>query len=257
MELVELPTLGRTFSTTRRVRLGDVSPSGRLRLDAVARYLQDIANDDARDAQLPAFMSWVVRRTDLRVSAPCVFLDEATVTTWCSGAGSHWAERRYRITSPAGGLVDAATIWVAIDDATGRPVRLVEEFLGIYGEAMNARRVSARLALPAPPSDASAQSWAARFSDFDALGHVNNAIAWAIVEEVLSTRRELRAGPFEVRTEYGDGILPGANMRLVTSDVTRNNERGVDAWLTVDGKVRLAMAVRIASEASPSEVAVN
>ncbi len=239
MELVPLPAFGRTFSTTRRVRLGDVSPSGRLRLDAVARYLQDIANDDARDANLPAFMSWVVRRTDIEVTSPCVFLDEAAVTTWCSGAGSHWAERRYQITSPAGGLIDAATIWVAIDGETGRPVRLVEEFVGIFGEAMNDRKVSARLALPAPAPDAHSTPWTTRFSDFDALGHANNAIAWAVVEEVLSARRHLRSGRFQARIEYGEGILPGSETRLVTSDV----DNGVNVWVTVDGAVRLAATV--------------
>ncbi|MFM2113860.1 MAG: hypothetical protein RL643_818, partial [Actinomycetota bacterium] len=31
------------------MRLGDVTPKGRLRLDATARYLQDIATDDALD----------------------------------------------------------------------------------------------------------------------------------------------------------------------------------------------------------------
>ena len=45
-----LPSAGRTFTGERIVRLGDVSPAGRLRLDAVARYLQDIATDDAVDA---------------------------------------------------------------------------------------------------------------------------------------------------------------------------------------------------------------
>ena len=46
---VSEPERGRVFAVGRRVRLGDVSPKGRLRLDATARYLQDIANDDAVD----------------------------------------------------------------------------------------------------------------------------------------------------------------------------------------------------------------
>ena len=44
-----LPESGRRFSVVRKVRLGDVTPKGRLRLDAVARYLQDIATDDSLD----------------------------------------------------------------------------------------------------------------------------------------------------------------------------------------------------------------
>ncbi len=48
--MIPRPTIGRTFTGTARVRLGDVTPKGRMRLDAVARYLQDVANDDAVDA---------------------------------------------------------------------------------------------------------------------------------------------------------------------------------------------------------------
>ena len=43
---------GRRFTTTRSVRLGDVDPAGLLRLDATARYLQDVATDDADDCVL-------------------------------------------------------------------------------------------------------------------------------------------------------------------------------------------------------------
>ena len=32
-----------------------------------------------------------------------------------------------------------------------------------------------------------------RFSDFDVVGHVNNAVYWTVVEQVLARRRDLRA----------------------------------------------------------------
>ena len=49
-ELPERPATGRVVVRTRPVRLGDVDERGRLRLDATARYLQDIATDDVNDA---------------------------------------------------------------------------------------------------------------------------------------------------------------------------------------------------------------
>ena len=61
---------GRTFRTERTVRLGDVDSGGWLRLDAIARHLQDVASDDALDADLPNPMGWVVRRTMIRVVRP-------------------------------------------------------------------------------------------------------------------------------------------------------------------------------------------
>ena len=97
-EMVPLPAAGRVFAATRRVRLGDASPAGRLRLDACARYLQDVANDDSRDAGLPNPTAWVARRTVLRVQQFPEYLDMLTLRTWCSGLGSRWAERRYSVT---------------------------------------------------------------------------------------------------------------------------------------------------------------
>jgi len=49
-ELVARPRGGRVFEGVRKVRLADVSPAGRLRLDATARFLQDLSADDTADA---------------------------------------------------------------------------------------------------------------------------------------------------------------------------------------------------------------
>src|SRR6266581_3445588 len=45
------PARGRVFTTAARVvRSTDVTPAGRLRFDALARYLQEAAEDDLADA---------------------------------------------------------------------------------------------------------------------------------------------------------------------------------------------------------------
>ena len=51
-EYVDLPARGRVFRADRRVHLGDVDASGAVRLEALARFLQDVATDDADDADL-------------------------------------------------------------------------------------------------------------------------------------------------------------------------------------------------------------
>ena len=53
------PGAGRRFVATRRVRLGDVLPSGDARLDAIARYLQDVAADDGHDAGIDSHLVWL------------------------------------------------------------------------------------------------------------------------------------------------------------------------------------------------------
>ncbi|MFM7761820.1 MAG: acyl-ACP thioesterase domain-containing protein, partial [Acidimicrobiaceae bacterium] len=77
-----LPESGRRFSVVHKVRLGDVTPKGRLRLDAVARYLQDVATDDSLDGGYDEPHSWVVRRTQMWVTSFPKYLDQVELTTW-------------------------------------------------------------------------------------------------------------------------------------------------------------------------------
>jgi hypothetical protein len=46
------PAAGRVYSARRLVRSTEVTPAGWLRLDALARYLQAVAEDDLADSGL-------------------------------------------------------------------------------------------------------------------------------------------------------------------------------------------------------------
>jgi acyl-ACP thioesterase len=216
--LVSRPTSGRTFVGTRRVRFGDLSPGGRLRLDAVARYLQDVSSDDTTDAGLENDTAWVVRRMVVEVEASPRFREPLELVTWCSGTGSRWAERRVSIEGAEGGRIESASIWVTVDVDTGRPVPLGQDFWDIYASTAQGRTVRSRLSHPTVvPADARSVPWAARFADFDLLGHVNNAVYGAMVEEVLAGRRDLRP-PFRVEIEYRTPLEQGSPVELLVAD---------------------------------------
>lgn len=218
------PTRGRTYAATRPVRLSDVTPKGRARLDAVARYLQDIGNDDAVDAIGEDAAAWVVRRTTLHVEHFPVFREELKLTTWASGVGSRWAERSTSIIGSEGGAIHATALWVHVDLETGRPKRLPADFDRVYGEAAGGRTVNARLGHDDPPASSDPVPWLARFSDFDVLGHVNNAVYWAVVEEHL----DLHA-PVTVVLEYRGGIDRGQAAGVVIE--------GDSLWILASGSV--------------------
>lgn len=233
--LVPLPPSGRTFSATRVARFGDLSPGGRLRLDAIARYLQDVSSDDTSDAGLEDDLAWVVRRLVVEVRVPARFRERLTLTTWCSGVGGRWAERRVSVQGDREANIEAGVLWVHVDLDTGRPIVLGPDFWGLYGEAAQGRRVRVRLAHPAaPPPGAERSPWPLRFADFDLLGHVNNAAYWAVVEEALADRRDLRP-PFRAEIEHRAAIEQG---HLVT--VARHDDgSGLGLWLLdeADGTV--------------------
>jgi acyl-ACP thioesterase len=203
VELLPVPARGRTFSAERTVRLGDVDRRGQLRLDAVARYLQDVATDDAIDAGLPNAMGWLVRRTMITISSPAVLNERLRLTTFCTGSGRSWAERRTTVVGVQGAIVDGVGLWIQIDVDSGRPTRLGDVFHRIYGEAANGRTVSSKLSLPKLPPDpilttARRGTWRYRSTDIDPFGHVNNAAQWSLLEDLLDRGGTERIGTGEV-----------------------------------------------------------
>jgi acyl-ACP thioesterase len=212
-EFLPLPPTGRRFTAERAVRLGDVDPAGHLRLDAIARYLQDVATDDAIDARLPNALGWVVRRTMIRVGAPAVFGERVALTTFCTGSGRSWAERRTTLTGSRNALVDAVSLWVQVSVATGRPARLEDSFFEIYGPSASGRVISSKFSLPdLDHDDDDGQPWRFRRADFDQFGHVNNASHWAVTEELLQHRGQPRLGEFEL--EYVAPVGPNDDVTL-------------------------------------------
>ena len=218
--LVPVPPTGRTFTHSRRVRLGDVSPNGRLRLDSLARFVQDVSNDDTVDAGLRDDMAWVVRRTVVEVWAEARLREDLDLTTFCGGVGGRWAERRVSVRGDRGAHLETATVWVHLDMASGRPVKLPQQFHELYDEAAQGRKVSARLRHPSPPGGdevAERNPWPLRFVDFDVMDHVNNAVAWAALEEERAGRRHLRA-PVRAEVEYREAIERGDALQRVAVD---------------------------------------
>lgn len=231
----------RRYSARRPIRLSDTDATGRLRLDAVARYLQDVAADDVLDAGWsPDEHIWVVRRTDLDVQRP--FLDDTAVelTTWCAGVAAAAAARRTTLAGDRGGLIEAEMIWIHLG-RDGQPERLGERFLAVYGESAAGRKASTRLALPGPPSAVPGTAWQVRSTDVDTLGHMNNAAYWAAIEERWGERL---TEPTRLVLEYRRPIDRFEEVHVSEADGR--------LWLTVGGEVRAAASLSSRDDADGS-----
>ncbi len=226
------PAQGRTFTTARTVRSTDVTPGGRLRFDAFARYLQEAAEDDLAGAAWDEPHQWLLRRCAVAVRGFPAAGDRVGLCTFCSGTGPRWAERTTTLSGPGGDLLQAQAVWVAVWPATGEAAPLGPSFLARYGPSAQGRRVSARLLHPAPPAAGDGREWPLRATDFDPAGHVNNSIHWAAVEDVLAGLGWL---PAAAELEYHRPVLPGLRPSLVTSQAPGR----LCLWL-MNGPARLA-----------------
>jgi acyl-ACP thioesterase len=236
-ELVPLPNRGRTFAGRRRVRLADTDARGRLRLDALARFLQDLAIDDVQETGwgTPEHL-WFVRRIRVDVLVPFLNEDEIAIVTWCSGLATVAAGRRWSLTGNGGGRAEVESVWIHLG-RDGRPAR-IEDF-GVYAEATGGRRVSARPQLAAPPHDAERAPWPLRVTDIDHHGHVNNAVHWQAVEHVLAAGDPDLLEPLRARLEYREPLDLGETLELAVS----RNGNSVDVGFVTPAGLKAVASV--------------
>ena len=250
------PASGRTFSLQMRPLLADCAPSGRMRLDALARWAQNVAYADIEDAGLEQVAIWVVRRTRIKVVSFPRFGEHFEVKTFASGLGRMWAQRNTIITPvDAGGgqratpvtvapTVELVSLWIHLDPVRWVPSVITQAELDTYAEAAGDRRCRHRLTHPRPEGTSEVSEWSFRRTDTDLADHVNNAAYWEPLEEELLASG-VEPSQIDAELEFRTPAQPGRV--LLRRD-------GSHRWLTQpeSGEVYASMLLRNASTASGS-----
>ena len=206
LDFVPATGSGRAYEAEITPGVADVVGGGRSRLDAIARWLQELARQDLEDAGFGGRGVWIVRRTRIRVEAFPRYGEPLALRTFCSGIGRFSAERRTTIEGPES-RVETVSRWICMQLDGARPQRFEDDFRDAYAASAGDRGANVRVRHPEPPAGPSERPWSFRATDLDVAGHVNNTHFWAPLEEEF-----LAAGDpddFDGEVEHRDPAQPG------------------------------------------------
>ncbi len=127
------PSAGYIYQTSWPVPTGDIGGQLQLRLDGVARYIQEVGAENLLDAgEAEEHPHWLVQRTVIDVIEPIEWPNEVSFSRWCSALSTRWCTMRVDLVGNDGGRVETEGFWIAINERTLTPQRvsdsLIEKF---------------------------------------------------------------------------------------------------------------------------------
>ncbi|WP_420109300.1 acyl-ACP thioesterase domain-containing protein [Mycolicibacter arupensis] len=201
------------------LRVADIDRTGRLRMDAAARHIQDIGQDQLREGGYQeTHPLWIVRRTMMDLIAPIEFQDMLRMRRWCSGTSNRWCEMRVRIDGRKGGLIESEAFWININRETQGPARISEDFLAGLKRTTSVDRLRWKAYLKAGGREGADEirEYPLRFTDIDLFDHMNNSVYWTVVEDYLSSYPELLTAPLRVTLEHDAPVALGEKLEIVS-----------------------------------------
>ncbi|OZD61914.1 acyl-ACP thioesterase domain-containing protein [Rhodococcus sp. 06-1460-1B] len=213
--LPDIPHGAEVFAANYRIRTSDVDPAMRLRLDGVARFVQDISADMIEaSAFCESDPFWILRRTIIDVVEPATWPGDVEVQRWCSATSSRWVNMRQRLVgvpevapfntqTRTPGLIETESFCIKID-GSGRLSRISEEALAQMSESVSNNRLRWRAMNtdPVPPASIDDGTFTLRASDIDPFAHMNNTVYWQAIENVLRSRSDLTSVPHRIVVEF-------------------------------------------------------
>ncbi|MBX9642047.1 MAG: acyl-[acyl-carrier-protein] thioesterase [Mycobacteriaceae bacterium] len=207
LPLVELPDSGYVYQTGWRLTTSDIDEHMSLRLDGVARYIQEVGAEHLADAGLAeVHPHWIVLRTVIDVIEPIKLPSDITFRRWCAALSTRWCSMRVRLEGSAGGRIETEGFWLCVNKDTLTPSRLVDDCIERFGSTTENHRLKWRPWLTEQVQNGTETPFPLRRTDIDPFEHVNNTIYWHGVHEILSQFPELKTAPYRVVLEYRSPI---------------------------------------------------
>lgn len=213
----------------------DLDAFAELRSTTILRLLQEAATRASASAGFDAdyyeriACMWIVRRTRLELFSPARYGDVLTVRTWIADFRRVRSQREYELRAADRLVAQAASDWVFVDRAHGRPRRIPPEWEATFGVGDAIGSLRDRFADMPPPTRSLVLARRIELHDLDALRHVNNSNYVAYLEQAFDDLvgaagwgmdAQLAAGgrlrPVEHDLEYLDAALYGETIGVTT-----------------------------------------
>jgi acyl-ACP thioesterase len=235
------PDTGYVYQTSWPVATGDIDGDLHLRLDGVARYIQEVGAENLVDAgEAENHPHWIVQRTVIDVIEPIEWPSDLTFHRWCSALSSRWCTMRVDLDGSAGGHVETEGFWIAINKDTLTPSRVSDTLVARFATTTDEHRLKWRPWLQNPTDTDVVRPFALRRTDIDLFEHVTNAAYWHAVHEVMASAPDVCTAPYRAVVEYRRPIRYGEDVTI--RSVRRGDE--VHFALTVGDDVRAAVLLR-------------
>ncbi len=240
------------YSKEFNIHYYEVDSSQYATIASILNYLQDTAISHSTSVGLgvndliSVGACWVLSRWSLIIEKYPIIDERITIETWPWRMERFYAWRDFLIKNSNGEvIVKASSLWIYIDIAKRRPIRIPDEYSKIYGLEQDIKSIEN----PFSDFDVSATSsacleFSVRRSDIDTNRHVNNSryIEWILEAVPARIYDNYRIKSLEIiyrkETRYGNAVC---------SDYSISAEKSTEAELihTIldkDLKTELAIA---------------
>ncbi|KWX57405.1 acyl-[acyl-carrier-protein] thioesterase [Mycobacterium sp. NAZ190054] len=243
--LAACPDSGYVYRTAWRVATGDIGGDLNLRLDGVARYIQEVGAENLVDAgEAAAHPHWLVQRTVIDVIEPIEFPNEVAFSRWCSALSLRWCTMRVDLVGSDGGRIETEGFWIAMNAKTLTPQRATESLIDKFATTTDEHRLRWRRWLQDPVAPEHAMPFALRRTDIDLFEHVTNTAYWHAVHEVTAVAPDVCTPPYRAVLEYRKPIRYGEDVTVRWGRRDGSGAPEVHIALTVGDDVRAAALLR-------------
>ncbi|MCB0948791.1 MAG: hypothetical protein KDB44_05825 [Mycobacterium sp.] len=243
--LSALPATGYVYRTAWPVATGDLDGNLHLRLDGVARYIQEVGAQNLVDAgEAEDHPHWLVQRTVIDVIEPIEFPNQVSFSRWCSALSSRWCTMRVDLVGSDGGRIETEGFWIAINSKTLTPQRVSDTLVKRFASTTEIHRLKWRPWLDNPGAADEVIAFPLRRTDIDIFEHVTNTAYWHAIHEVMALVPDVCQPPYRAVIEYRRPIKYGEDVSIRWCRRAQQDNPDVHIALAVDDEVRAAALLR-------------